>query len=53
VRWDASLYENTNRTERVSLQIRVEAFNVLNHTSFNTFASTRLGSSLLGKINSA
>jgi hypothetical protein len=53
VRWDANLYKNTNLTERVSLQFRAEAFNVLNHTNFNTFASTRFGSSLFGKINSA
>lgn len=53
VRWDANLYKNTNLTERVSLQFRAEAFNVLNHTSFNTFSSTRLGSRLFGKINSA
>jgi len=38
---------------KISLQFRAEAFNVLNHTNFNTFASTRFGSSLFGKINSA
>lgn len=53
VRWDASLYKNTNVTERVSVQFRAEAFNVLNHTNFNTFLSTRFGSSLFGKIGSA
>jgi hypothetical protein len=53
VRWDANLYKNTNLTERVSLQFRAEAFNVLNHTNFNTFQSTRLGSNLFGKIGSA
>jgi len=53
VRWDANLHKNTNLTERVSLQFRAEAFNVLNHTHFNTFGSTRLGSSLFGNINSA
>ncbi len=40
-RWDANLYKNTNLTERVSLQFRAEAFNVLNHTNFNTFNSLR------------
>jgi hypothetical protein len=38
---------------KISLQFRAEAFNVLNHTNFNTFASTRFGSSLFRKINSA
>jgi hypothetical protein len=51
-RWDANLYKNTNLTERVSLQFRAEAFNVLNH-NFNTFKSTRFGSSLFGEIASA
>jgi hypothetical protein len=51
-RWDANLYKNTNLTERITLQFRAEAFNVLNHTNFNTFLSTRFGSSLFGKIGS-
>ncbi len=50
VRWDANLYKNTNLTERFSLQFRAEAFNVLNHTNFNTFQSLRFGSGLFGKI---
>jgi hypothetical protein len=53
VRWDANLYKNTNITERFSLQFRAEAFNVTNHTNYNTFLSTRFGSSLFGKIGSA
>jgi hypothetical protein len=53
VRWDANLYKNTNLTERVSLQFRAEAFNVLNHTNFNTFRSLRFGSSLFGQIATA
>jgi hypothetical protein len=52
-RWDANLYKNTNLTERLTLQFRAEAFNVLNHTNFNTFLSTRLGSSLFGQICSS
>jgi len=52
-RWDADLYKNTRLSERFSLQFRAEAFNVLNHTNFNSFLSTRLGSSLFGKIGSA
>lgn len=39
--------------QQQSLQFRAEAFNGLNHTNFNTFQSTRLGSSLFGKIGSA
>ncbi len=55
VRWDADLYKNTNLTERVSLQFRAEAFNVLNHTNFNTFRSLRFSptSTLFGQIGSA
>lgn len=53
VRWDANLYKNTNLTERVSVQFRAEAFNVLNHTNLNGFGSLRLGSSAFGKITSA
>jgi len=53
VRWDADLYKNTNITERVTLQFRAEAFNVLNHTNWNTFRSVRTGSSLFGQIGSA
>ena len=53
VRWDASLYKNTNITERVSAQFRAEAFNVLNHTNFDGFSSLRLGSSFFGQIDSA
>jgi hypothetical protein len=52
-RWDANLYKNTKLTERVALQFRAEAFNVLNHTNFNSFLSTRFGSSLFGQIGSA
>ena len=53
VRWDANLYKNTNLTERVSLQFRAEAFNVLNHANFDGFLSTRFGSGLFGKIAGA
>jgi len=52
-RWDADLYKNTKINERFSLQFRTEVFNLLNHTNFNGFQSTRFGSSLFGKIGSA
>ncbi len=32
--WDMSLFKNTNITERLAAQLRVEAFNIFNHTQF-------------------
>ena len=51
-RWDASLFKNIKFTERLNLQFRAEAFNVLNHTNYNNPNVTST-SSLFGEITSA
>jgi hypothetical protein len=38
-RWDASLFKNTAMGERVNVQFRAEATNVLNHTNFDQIAT--------------
>jgi hypothetical protein len=41
-RWDTSLFKNTKVTERVNVQFRVEATNVLNHTNFDQIGTAFL-----------
>jgi hypothetical protein len=51
-RWDISLFKNIRIGESKRLQLRGEAFNVFNHTNFNTF-STNIYSSSFGRILTA
>jgi hypothetical protein len=48
-RWDVALMKNLPVHEAMRFQFRAEAFNVFNHTNFNT-VSTTLGSGLYGTV---
>ncbi len=48
--FDASLIKRTNITERVNVEFRVEAFNVLNHTAFDVQATDLQGGGA-GNVN--
>ncbi len=48
-RWDVGLMKNIAVTEGTHFQFRAEAFNVFNHTNFNTVGTT-LGTSSFGQV---
>ena len=50
--WDLAAIKNFKIAERFSFQLRGEAFNAFNHTSFNT-VSTNIDSSNFGQLTSA
>jgi hypothetical protein len=50
-RFDFTLSKNIRLGESMKLQLRAEAFNILNHTNFQTFASTNVTSSLFGQVS--
>jgi hypothetical protein len=52
VNLDLALEKKTKLTERVELNFRAEFFNALNHTEFQTPASTPFTSPLLGQVTS-
>jgi hypothetical protein len=52
--WDFVLYKDTAITERTKIQLRLEAYNVFNHTQFNPNGlQTNASSSLFGQILAA
>ena len=52
-RWDTSLFKNTSSSERVDVQFRVEATNVLNHTNFDQIGTFFLDPIHFGQVMSA
>jgi hypothetical protein len=52
-RADLSMMKNIKLGERVSTQLRMDAFNALNHTNFNGFGSLATTSALFGQISTA
>jgi len=47
---DLSLGKNFKLAEKVQFQIRLDAFNALNHTSLTSFASTDITNSSFGRF---
>jgi hypothetical protein len=50
-RFDFTMSKNIRISESLKLQLRAEAFNVFNHTNFQTFASTNVTSGVFGQIS--
>jgi hypothetical protein len=53
VNWDSSMYKTFKVKEYVSVQFRADAFNILNHTEFNTLGLTYSTPSQFGKVITA
>jgi hypothetical protein len=53
VNWDSSMYKTFKVREKASLQFRADAFNILNHTEFNTLGLTYTTPSQFGKVITA
>jgi hypothetical protein len=53
VNWDASIIKNIQMTETKRLQLRVEAFNLLNHANFGVSAAQQFGAGGIFDINSS
>ena len=50
---DMSMIKRTNITERVNVEFRAEAFNVLNHTAFDVSQTQNINSGAFGQITGA
>lgn len=51
--WDMALMKDTKFTESTSLELRMDFFNLMNHTQFNSVASGNVRSSNFGRLTGA